>query len=436
MGFKAIVMGGSIAGLLTGRMLSDHFEEVTIIERDTYPTSPQEMRKGVPQAHHTHSLLLQGYTILETLFPNIEQELEQYGAPRIRWGDEALIMPLARQFAQFPSKPVVTCTRTLLEWQIVQRLKTNPKIKIQVGTVKNLLLEDQMVKGVMLEDGQKITADFVVDASGRHSKTPDWLAQAGYELVQATEVDSQVGYASAIFEPPTTYNLKWKSVLFSSGAVDNPRGGIIYPIENGLWQVTLTGIGRAFHPPDDMEGFKNFAKQVDLPCLGEALAEAKPLSPIYKFTRTANLWHHYEKLTKMPGRFVVLGDAACAFNPVYAQGMTVAAMNVMALHKLLSQSSTAFTQPDFGLKFQREIARLDGFAWQLATSDVREGMIRPLSTKEKIAGWYKDAVFNASQYNSEVARIFFEVLHLVRPPSHLFHPRIVASVTKQTLRPS
>lgn len=436
MGFKAIVIGGSIAGLLAGRVLTDHFEQVTIIERDTYPTTPTEMRKGVPQAHHTHNLLLQGYRILEKLFPNIGQKLEAQGATKMIWGQEALLLPQARPFANFPSQPVYTCTRTLLEWQIVQELNTLPALTFQSASVKNLWLENQQVKGVILSDGQKIAADFVVDASGRYSKTPDWLTQAGYEQVQQTEVDAQVGYASAIFEPNPTHPMRWKSIVFSPSSLENPRGAVIYPIENGLWQVTLTGIGPAFHPPDEKEAFLAFIQQIEQPTIREALQTATIISPIYKFTRTANVWNHYEKLTKMPGRFVILGDAACAFNPIYGQGMTVAAMNVMVLHEQLSQSSTAFTQPDFGLKFQRKIAKLDDVPWQLATSDVREGLIENPTLKTKMMGWYKDAVFNASQNNSEVAKIFFEVIQLVRPPSHLLHPRLILSVAMQTIKPS
>lgn len=420
---RAVVIGASVAGLLAARVLSDHFSSVTLIERDKLP-SAAEHRGGVPQARHIHGLLARGLRILETLFPGFEAELDAAGAPRIEWMRDTLQL-IATGWtppysSKFYSRP---CSRLLLESLIRRRVLALPNLELLEGySASELLGAHGRVTGVRLEarrggDTRALDADLVVDASGRGSRAPEWLAALGCDAPAETHVNANLGYATRLYR--LRQHPGWRG-LFMMTTPALPRGGVFIEIENGVWMMTLAGTAGDV-PPTDEAGLLAFARSIPAPPLHAALEQAEPLTPIYGYRRTGNRLRHYERLRRFPRGFVVLGDAVCAFNPIYGQGMTAAALGAVELDRWLQAGGGD------GRRFQKRLARRNADAWMMATyEDFRyptEGAPPPRIARA--LNGYVDWLFDAAPDVPEIPNRFLRVMHLVMPPVSLFDPRLI-----------
>lgn len=441
-----------MTGLLAARVLADYFTQVTLVERDTFPSAP-DPRKGVPQARHAHVLLVRGQRILNELLPGLPEELAAAGAPTVDWGADVAWHTAVGWAPRAPSDMVTqTCSRDLLEWQVRQRLVQNHAVQFVTSTdVQGLLAdaESRTVTGVRLRERQAaaaglaatadLAADLVVDASGRSSRLPEWLGALGYEGPQETVINSFLSYASRWYRKPAGFRADWKVYLVSGEPLVNPRAGVIYPIEGDRWIVTLGGIGEVKAPTDEA-GFLEFTRQMSTPALYEIIKDAEPLTPIYGYQRTENRLRHYERLVRWPEGLVVLGDAVCGFNPVYGQGMTVGAMGAQTLDRVLREQ--AQRQPGGSLhglanRFQRVLAEVNKTPWLMATGeDMRYPTTvggRP-SRMSRVMQVYLGAAMEAGTVNHQVQQVVREVMHLVRPPAALFRPAIVAQVAAYKVR--
>ena len=342
-GRHALVIGGSMTGLLTAQVLTRYFERVTILERDQLPTDP-EHRQGVPQSRHLHVLLAKGAQVIESLFPGLLGELTKAGAFSFDLSSDALVRMRGHWMPRHELGVTgLNCSRVLLEGTIRQRLLAQPQVSICQGADVTTLLTDEtqhQVIGVGLswrrhaqhKGSDKIMADFVVDATGRQSRAPQWLSELGYETPQETVVNPHMGYASRRYKGIAA---DWQMLFVFAEPPDKPKGGAILKEEGDTWVATVVGFSKVY-PPTDEEGFMAFAQEV-APELYQVLQQAEPISPISGYRRTENRWRHYERLSRWPENFVVMGDAACAFNPIYGQGMTAAAIGAEALDGLLQQ---------------------------------------------------------------------------------------------------
>ena len=439
----AIVIGGSIAGLLAARVLADYFERVTIVERDRFPETPAP-RPGVPQSHQLHLLLSKGLLILEQLFPGLTEELTDKGAISVDMTADIRWLLLGRWTPRFPSGiTTCTCTRILLEAIIRQRLLNYSPVEfLEACQVTGLLANtgNIAVKGVRVRDGNgkeaELPAQLVVDASGRSSKAPKWLQSLGYEMPQETTINSFLGYASCLYQSLSSSLLDCKILYLMPKAAHDHRGGVLYQVEEGRWIVTLIGVGRDYHPPADEAGFLNFAQSLHCPEIYEAIKDAQPLSPIYGYQRTENRWRHYEQLSRFPENFVVLGDAVCAFNPVYGQGMTVAALGALTLDQCLKQQHHPGSHRELtGLaqRFQKQLAKVNTVPWLMATGDdlswsTTEGGQPGFMTR--LMHWYFDQIMWTAAERAEVYKGLVELVHLLKPPTALFQLGILAQVLK------
>lgn len=446
---QALVIGGSIAGLLTARVLADHFAQVTIIERDQLPTGP-EFRAGVPQARHVHFLLLSGKAIIEQLFPGIVAELEAAGAVRLDWTQDCKIYSSPGWFLRFPAEyAMLGCSRVLLEWTIRQRLMSWANVRWMPGTEAIGLVADAQrsrVLGVRVrqrkpeahEVGAKeeLNADLVVDASGRDSRAPEWLKALGYAQPEEAVINGFAGYASRSYQSRADLQADWRLLAVLNAYPVVKRGGLIFPIEDGRWLVTLVGVARDF-PATDEAGFLAFAQSLQTSELYEALQQAKPLSGVTGYQRMENRWRHYERLARWPDGLVVIGDAVCAFNPIFGQGMTVAAQSAVALGQLLSRRQPDGNLSGLGQRAQKALAKISATPWTLASGeDLRlpeaEGP-RPGRLTRLLYG-YSDAFRELLPRSPRAMRAFVEVTHLLKPPTALFHPALVWGVLNQSLR--
>ena len=437
----ALVIGASLGGLLAARVLSSHFEKVTLLERDSLPRGP-EFRSGVPQSPHVHLLLIKGLRIFDHYFPGFSEDLIASGAIPADIGNEFLYVTMFGPLAPFPTDlELLLCSRHLIEWKARERLQAfkNVEILSQVDVI-GFLQTNGRVNGLQYRSRpgktniEALSADLTVDASGRGSKTNEWLAALGYPQTKITVVDSHLGYSTRWYKLSESYEKRWKAILITVKPPYNPRGGGLFPLEGGRWAVTLSGTA-GYYPPTDEAGFLEFARQLEHPSVYEAICNAEPISQIYGYRRTENQWRHYEDLKRWPGGLIVIGDAVCCFNPVYAQGMTVGAMGASLLDEQLQGWKSDFS-PHFGMTFQRKLAQFlqtpwlvatgEDFRWEKTTGDRPGSAMRAMQR-------YMDRVLKLAVVDAHARRTFVEVIHFLKSPASLFHPRILLPVLGQTL---
>ncbi|MCI0393689.1 MAG: 2-polyprenyl-6-methoxyphenol hydroxylase-like oxidoreductase [Chloroflexi bacterium] len=446
-GRRAIVIGGSMAGLWTARVLADHFDYVTVLERDQLPEGP-EHRPGAPQSRHVHVLLARGLALLEELFPGIGQELAAAGATSFDWGADTKSWMRGRWLQRTPfGIGGVSCSRPLLETAMRRRLAAYPNVHFAAGVEVTGLLagaHNRRVIGVTLRPRfrvpanvrvqDRLLADWVVDASGRHSQAPAWLAALGYDAPQETVVNPFLGYATRRYEKAPGSPADWRVMYRFIHPPDDPRAGVIFQEEDGHWTVTLMGAARDY-PPADEAGFRAFARSL-APEFYAAIESARPLTSIAGYRATENRLRHYERLGRWPDNFVVLGDAVCAFNPIYGQGMTVSALSALALGQALSR--TGGNRAGIARRFQKQLARkVIGPVWQMATS---EDFRLPQTAGERpgwptrALHWYFDQLMQVMPDSPTVTRVFVEVFQLLKPGTALFRPAILARAFGRSLR--
>jgi 2-polyprenyl-6-methoxyphenol hydroxylase-like FAD-dependent oxidoreductase len=439
----AIVIGGSMAGLLAARVLSDHFVQVTIIERDRL-TGDTEPRKGVPQGRHVHALLARGAVILGEYFPDLFPTLESSGAipvriEDVRWNQLGVWMAPVRS----PLKNLFQ-SRPFLEQHVRDQLAIRENVRIiDACEVSQLCVRNDRVTGVVLrhrtgeQHEEELSADLVVDAGGRGSRAPQWLTSLGYGSVQETSVKIEVGYATRIYRCPAQLPSGWKTLFIYGKPPDDKRGGVIFPIQGGYWMVTLSGALRDY-PPDDEAGFLAFARSLAQLDLYEAMKDAEPVTPIAVYKYSANRWRHYERMKRLPEGFIIMGDAVCSLNPVYGQGMSVAAIEAQTLDRCLREQKmfagnngvVGFTQ-----RFQQAIARDIKTPWLLSTGeDLRyPGAEGKRSLSVRLLNWYMRRVIELAASDQRVAATVLRVRNLLRPLSTLFQPRIILAVLRRDL---
>ena len=445
----AVVIGGSMAGLLAARVLSEYFGRVTVVDRDRFPEEPG-FRKGVPQSRFPHVLLASGMLVLQKLFPGIIEELISAGAVRYQWPRDVLWLTPGGWSQRFTHEGRVglSQSRELVEWTVRRRVAALENVGVLEGREATGLLasaDRREVTGVRLRsrpsagaeagETEELRAALVVDAGGRNSPAPRWLEGLGYEPPEETKIDAFLGYAGRTYAIPPELRADWRIIFIQTNPPTDGRGGILLPVEGDRWGVALFGGGRDY-PPTDEEGFLAFARSLRSPALYEAIRHAEPLTPIHGYRRTANQRRYYERMRRLPERFLVTGDAACAFNPVYGQGMSVAGGEALALDRCLREQRRRRPRGELTSlprRFQKEVARSQAGAWQIASGeDLRyptaEGGKRDLSTR--LSHRYFDRVVRSAMGDPAVNLAFLDVIGLLSPPTSLFRP----SVLFRTLR--
>jgi hypothetical protein len=337
------------------------------------------------------------------------------------------------------SNPV---SRVTIDWYVRQQLLQRSNINFLTGVDVQRLVANTggtVITGIEAtsRDDQSthtLAADLIVDASGRSSKAPEWLKALGYIPAPRTVVNSYLGYATRWYEVPTDRDYDWQIVLVTAlPAEGNFRGGAIQVVEGNQWVVTVAGVNKVY-PPTDEDGFLEFARQLPSPVIYEAIKGAKPITPVYGYRRTENIWNHYEQLPRHPGHFIVIGDAYCGFNPIYGQGMSVAAMEAQALDKMLSEKGAAHLEP---AEFYGVLANVIENPWLMATGEDlrypgtdgdRPGLLGRLVQK------YIERVIAVLPLDEVVGVAFIKVNNLIEPPQSLLHPRLIARVLGRSLR--
>lgn len=436
-GQQAVVIGASMSGLLAARVLADYFRQVVVIERDTFPPL-REQRQGVPQGRHAHGLLARGREVLEELFPGLTQALQAQGAllgdlaGNVRWFIEG------GYHCQFSSGlESLLVSRPCLEAYVRQRLLALPNVKAVENCAAVALeatADRTRIRGVRLSpsgpDGlETCEADLVVDATGRGSLAQKWLEAIGYSRPIEEEVRIQVGYSTGIFRRQA-HHLQGDKAIVIAVSPDTKCAGVMLAQEGDRWIVTLAGYFGRF-APTDLPGFVEFASQLPAPDIFDVVREAEPLSTLVPARFPANQRRRYEMLPRFPEGLLVTGDAICSFNPIYGQGMTVAAMEALALGECLAEGSQRLAA-----KFFRRAAKIVDNPWSIAVgNDLRIPEVEGRrSFGVHMINRYIARLHVAARRDRSAAQAFHRVANLMAPPSSLLHPRVAVSVLWGSLK--
>lgn len=421
-----VVIGASVAGMTAAAALAGHADRVTVVDRDVLPEEPGA-RKGTPQARHLHSLMASGQQALEALLPGVLGDLVAAGAVPVSAPADNLWLSPVGWCARFPGTHTVpSASRDLLDWVLRRRVTALPGFRFTTRADVTALLTDPTgatITGVRLrhrETGadEDVRADLVVDASGRGTRTPHLLAELGYDLPRLSVVDSRAAYSSRFYRIPADFRGDWRCISIGNEPPRTTRGGALIQVDGDRWLVSLFGY-LGDHPPTDEAGFLEFARSLRHPVLHDVISAAEPAGPIHGFAHMANQRRHYEELDPWPAGLLVLGDAACALNPVYAQGMSVAAMSAVVLRDHLDQSPEDL---DCG-KVQRALAVTTDRAWTVAVGADHALLTGPdaeIDDESRRVGEYMDRVLRIALVDPHVNKVFFDVMMMVEEPARLF----------------
>ncbi|MEU5695112.1 FAD-dependent oxidoreductase [Actinosynnema sp. NPDC020468] len=420
---SAVVLGASIAGLLAARVLSGHYR-VTIVERDDVTGADQ--RRGVPQARHLHGLMERGRQILEELHPGITAQLAAEGAPTTevlresRWYLSGL-----RMHPTDTGLITLLASRPMLEDGLRRRTLALENVTLVRHNATGLVGDENGdVVGVRCDDGRSLAADLVVDATGRGSRASDWLVDLGHHRPAEQRVDVDLGYASRFYRRRPDHLDGDRGVVVST--MPGFRGGGAIVLEGERWHVTLAGM-LGDHPPADHEGFTAFAATLPVPDVHRIVADAEPLGDAVPHRFRGSLRRRHDLVPASPNGFLVVGDALCSFNPLYAQGMTVAGQQALVLRDLLAEGRLT---PQ---RFYRRSARAVDTAWRMSTgADLRDERVegpRPLRTR--LTNAYVGRVHVAAHRDPEVARVLMRTANLTIPPTALLAPPVLLRVLRR-----
>lgn len=444
LGDHAVVLGASMGGLLAARVLADFFETVTVVERDVLPNGPA-IRHGVPQGRHVHVLLARGAQILDELFPGFLNELVADGAPV--WDDGELselhlsfggheMLRSGKLGLEPKALAVYMPSRPFLECHVLRRLHAMRNVTILGGhEVAELTstADRNRVTGarvVSRDSGaeRELTADVVMDAMGRGAHTPAFLERLGYGRPVEDHIVMHTTYVSQLLRIPRgTLNVMLVDI---SPAPGRPTGMFLTGYEDDTWMFTVFGMV-GHEPPRDLAGMLSFAKEYCPAHLIAAMRAAEPIGEVAHHRMPSSQWRRYDKMPRLPDGLLVCGDAICTFNPVYGQGMTVAALDAAALRDCLRRGGT-----DLPRRYFRASAKPIGVAWQMvASADLAfPGVAGRRSRSMRVTTRLVDWALTACESDPVVAARFFKVNGLIDRPIRLLHPAFVYRVAVANLR--
>jgi 2-polyprenyl-6-methoxyphenol hydroxylase-like FAD-dependent oxidoreductase len=433
-GGHALVIGASVAGLLAARVLLDAFERVTILDRDVLDTTARP-RRGVPQGQHLHVLLTAGQLAMEQLAPGFTAELVAAGAVRVDLGRDVELYAERSRLAPGNSElPMYYASRPLIEDVLRRRVRAHARLTLGSGqqVTDPVLSDDGAVVGVVAVDGggaRRFPAELVVDATGRGSRTPTWLEQLGQPRPEVERVEVDLVYRTVQLRRPAGD----RRAMLVMPSADLGRGAGVAPVENERWLVTLFGL-HGDHPPGDPEGLRAFAAELATPEVARLLDDHPPVTPdVSRYRFPASRRHRYDRSTSSPRGLLTIGDSIASFNPIYGQGMAVAALQALTLHRTLAAADHREPADDF---YARSATIVDD-AWNLAAGgDFRfPGTTGPKPPGTDLLNRYVVRLHRRAQVDGELADTFSRVAAMLRRPTALLRPATVWRVIRPR-RPS
>lgn len=420
---RAVVVGAGLSGLLTARVLSDVYDQVTVIDRDILPAGPT-IRRGVPQGRHAHGLLAAGCAAVDDLLPGFTRDAVQAGALRVDLQQDVHWFCAGHRLCPAPSGlHGLVASRPLIEDVIRSRVAARPGVQIVAGCDAVGLASagrGQRVSGVTIlprRDGSAssvLPADLVVDATGRSSRAPLWMAELGYHGPAEEQCGLGASFASRLYrrEPGAIGGRAGSIVIAGPGS---PQGAMLLAQEGGTVVLTAVSLGGAEPPADDIS-LLAFSKELPSPDVREVTSSATRLSKIVRLRYPRGIWRRYDQLTRFPAGFLVTGDALCSLSPVHAQGMSVAALEAVLLRDLLREGPQQLAP-----RFFTAAAGLLGVPWAITRGPDRP-CSGPPGDRDGPADFngYLSRLYRATARDPALAGALLRVASLVDPPDVLF----------------
>jgi flavin-dependent dehydrogenase len=433
----AIVIGGNLAGCLAAKVLLQHYDRVFILEKADFDDEVGT-RRGVPQEHHVHLLLLKGKQVLEEIFPGILRQLEAAGAIVADLGHDIKWYQCGRWKSRYKTGiEAHYCSRRLIDNTIRMQIRRESRVSVISGaTATALMSSGKNVTGVeYIHAGttHRCAADVVVDASGRGSRAPKWLAALfPDEKIVEERIETQLGYASRVYKCLPQFRHLWKVLLVLPSAPRQRAMGVISPIEGDRWLAT-TGGWFGHYPTTDPDDFLAFLSRLPARDIFDVVNQAEPLSDVYRFGMRGSVRYRYELMGRWPTGFLVIGDALCSLNPLYSQGMTLLALEVQCIRDCLKQLLAGSLSIH---AVQRSVCKVVIPAWSMAKEeDMRFPEINGAhGIRMSMRQWYGASLGKLSANNRLALQTQVAVTNLVAPPSLLYHPRIVGPLLMDRLR--
>lgn len=416
----AVVLGGSISGLLAARVLSDRFARVTILERDRV-ASDGAPRKAIPQGQHVHGLLARGLNIIDGWFPGFSSDLVAGGATLVGPYDVQIYI-LGWRKAHDGKLRVLSLTRPFLEWALARRVQAIANVAVvEDAEAIGVRGSAARVTGVVFRRAgteQTVDADLIVDARGRASNLADWLKGLGLAAPPHETSPLASVYCSYLLEPPAgTARPMIQVVDFAK-----KLGVLAFPVEAGRVLVSVGANAGAGVMPKSHEEMLALLQGLPVPDAYRALKDYRPLTPLAHSRFTASVRRNFDALDKLPEGIAALGDAVASFNPIFGQGMTVAALEAEWLARCLEANDPS-TQ-GFVRAYYKGLKPIVDLAWAPPDLEAkrRDPAAQPWGTRFML--WYTERMQATASRSARVSRTIAEVQNMLAPPSDLFKPSV------------
>jgi 2-polyprenyl-6-methoxyphenol hydroxylase-like FAD-dependent oxidoreductase len=433
---RAVVLGGSIAGILAARVLAEFYNDVSVIDRDTV-LGVRETRRGAPHARHAHGLHARGHLIVEELFPGFTDELTAAGIPVGDLGEMRWYFDARRLQPAHTGLVTVSVRRPVLEYHLRARVGSLPNVTFReecdiIGLITSA--DHGRITGVRVRDraenavDEMLDADLVVDATGRTSRTPAWLEELGYERPSEDRVRIGLAYTTRLYKlRPEMFNGLLSINPVASPAY--PRGAFFGRVAPDVAILSLTGI-LGDRPPTRPDLFLEFAKSLPVRDVYDGVRDAEPLDEPTSFGFPASLRRRYEMLSRFPEGLLIIGDAVCSFNPVYGQGMSVSAIEAMTLREALQRGQVPAHE------YFKAIAKVIDTPWDISAGGDLDfpGVEGHRPFKVRMGNAYMARLRYAATKDSRVTNSFMRVAGLLDPPESLMMPPTLFRVLRHGIR--
>jgi 2-polyprenyl-6-methoxyphenol hydroxylase-like FAD-dependent oxidoreductase len=435
----ALVLGGSIAGMIAARVLADHADEVWIVEPDLLEDAPA-IRRGAPHSSQAHNLLGKGRTVIEQLLPGIVRQMVREGGQLINSGPAGAQWVLnGRPKIPVRGGSVVSVSRPFLEWHIRRRVLALPNVALVKGTATGLTATGDRVDGALVRppgaaDSVRHPAHLVVDATGRSSRLSDWLGRHGYPAPEKRRMTLDLGYATCLFHRPPGQRLGGHVAVYSFYTPSQAHNGpsSMTPIEGDRWLTLVSGYGDR-RPGRDLGEFLARCRANPATPLQLLPDACEPASEVYVHRFPESIRRDFDLLPRFPAGLVAVGDAVASFNPTYGQGISAAALHGVALADWLSEPGAVDTPAH---PYFRRVREVVDDAWRFSAA---QDCYLPHVDAPKPFGWrlrrgLAEAVQSATVTDEVVHRAFLEVVNMTAAPDRLRRPEILWRTGAAALR--
>ncbi len=425
-----VVIGASMAGLAAARVLADHFDKVTVLDRDRLPAGA-DPRKGVPQGRHAHALLGGGVRAIEALFPGLMDEMVAGGAGLLDFNDGTWHQAGGYRASCLVERKVVGGSRPFIEGHLRRRVTDLANVRIVDDVaVEGLVHVGERARGVRIVVGgavEPLEADLVVDCTGRSSQASQWLEAIGCDAPEVVEVRCDMRYATMILQR-TASDLDGTFAVIIESPPEGKRAGFLIPIDGDRWIVTLAAGFGAPSPTDELS-FHATAASLPSPEIHDVLSKADALSPVTSHRLISSKRRRYEKLNRVPAGFLALGDSICSFNPVYGQGMSSAVMQAVEMGACLESHDN---DEHLVKAFYQRAAKVIANPWQIAVGAdfAYPECVGPKPLGTDLVNRYMKRVLLAAQVSPEVNTAMIMVQNLLAPPTSLLRPSMMLAVRR------